>query len=161
MYRVNEFSFLCIMFLNASPWDLLYIVDILSIFVSKKDVSLNLEYLTVGIMRFQLSNSELSSPSGLVFPLSSAQNFKSQLTQFKDASLFQPGTHGMPLQLVPHPDVLELLAQMNTLSARQTMTQLFSVLVQKRLRISSAKLKPENLYPFVTMVHISGICNQN
>lgn len=53
------------MLLNATPWDL-YIVNILSIIVSKKDVSLNLEYLTLGIMRFQMSNGQLSSLSGLI-----------------------------------------------------------------------------------------------
>lgn len=135
-----KFSFLCIMFLSASPWDLLYTVDILSIFVSKKDVSLNLEYLTLGILRFQLSNSQLSSPPALIFPFLSAQNFKSWLRQFKHASFLQPGICGMPVQLVPHPYVLEFLAQMSMHTARQTVTQL-SVCIQKRLRISSPKLK--------------------
>lgn len=150
---------MCIMLLNTSPWDLLCVVDILSIFVSKKDVSLNLEYLPLGIMRFQLSDSQLSSLSSLIFPLSSAQNFRSLLAQFQHASFLQPGIHGMPLQLVPQPDVLEFLAQMNVLTARQTVTQL-SALKQKGLRISPSTLKTGNLYPFVTMVHISGICNQ-
>ena len=86
MSRINEFSLMCIMFLNTYLWDLLYVVDILSIFVSKKDASLNLEYPTLAIMRFQLSNSQLSSLSSLMFPLSSTQNFKSLSAQLKHAS---------------------------------------------------------------------------
>lgn len=60
----------------------------------------------------------------------------------------------MPVQLIPHPDALEFLAQMNILAAGQTVNNFQQSCKKVLLNISGLKMK--NLNSFVTVDCISG-----